>query len=59
MKRNRNGMFSWDPFSEITQLQKQMNQFVESVFGRPGNGQTPMQMAASCPLPMFTKTVAC
>lgn len=33
MKRNsRNGMFSWDPFREITQLQKQINQTFDSYF---------------------------
>lgn len=50
MKRNvRNGMFGWDPFREITQLQRQMNQLFESVFGGPGNAQTPVLASGFAP----------
>lgn len=49
MKRNlRNGMFGWDPFREITQLQKQMNQLFEGVFGGTTT-QTPVQAGGFVP----------
>lgn len=50
MKRNlRNGMFGWDPFREITQLQKQMNQLFGDVFGGTSNTQTPVQAGGFVP----------
>lgn len=46
MKRNlRNGIFGWDPFREITQLQRQMNQLFESVFGG-GSSPQPQALAS-------------
>ncbi|MDR5727814.1 MAG: Hsp20/alpha crystallin family protein [Terriglobia bacterium] len=42
MKRNRNGMFNWDPFREITQLQQQMNRLVQDVFGESAEGNHAM-----------------
>src|SRR5579875_3633565 len=50
MKRNlRNDMFGWDPFREITQLQKQMNQLFEGVFGGTSSTQAPVQTGGFVP----------
>lgn len=50
MKRNlRDGVFGWDPFREITQLQKQMNQLFEGMFGGTSNTQTAVQAGGFVP----------